>query len=402
MKKTLCIIAAAVILLLCIAGCGKTEPSVVPEEGEFANDVLEIADKDGKHLGDILRYGYCSVTDKGIFYPKNASPDNNLKKEFHFFNPETGEDTLLGTIDNVYYEASYARTEIGDKMYVITIGGDQLDDTPDPMYVTEFDLVNAKMKTTLISENGFSYCSASNRGGKLLVMNHDQTDTELNDTIIEFDPTINVVKTPLIFALPATMEGDTLRAVYCNENSIYLLRIHAKSQTDFKVFVDEYDSMYHKLSETDVTDILADAVLKSHIVEEDIPNEMKQSVSNFAVIDGKYLFYENYSSTRCLADIETGQQLFEDYSLIDGSLGSGDKVFFKTYATQNGEKDNPVWKLKDDGTLEQTHPDFRNSKYSIIGGSVSLNGSSVFEVYYVNPENRNDTLPYKMFWYPAE
>ena len=394
MKKLLCALLALFILSFC--GCALHPGAPDGEsEDEYANAAVTVADRDGKPLGVIERYGLCTVTDSGIFYPANVPGSRGVTKEFRLFDPVSGEDRLLGTVENVYYEAAYARVEFDGTLYTLVVSGDPMDGEPDPLLLLAFDLEKGGVSGHTVSENGFPYVSMTENSGRLLIMNHDQTDI-LTDRLIEFDPVASAFTERLAFTLDKELHGESVRGVYAEDGRIYLLRLRFEGEGSVRALLDTYDGAYQKLSELDITDLLVQNA-------DDPSNELMQAVDRFTVTWGRILYYENFSVTRCLADIVTGERLpgVVTDGLFAGSQGSGRQIWFDTFATLEKEGKNSIYSLMVNGTLFTENFTGSDPRYYITSGSVSPNGSLILEACYVNPDDNADALPVMIYFVPA-
>ena len=126
---------------------------------------------------------------------------------------------------------------------------------------------------------------------------------------------------------------------------------------------------------------------------------MKQMVSRFMVLDEKYVYYENFSATRFLENIEDSKIFGETEGAGDmflASSGSGVPFFYCIFGGANNE--NSIYELKN-GTLEKTVFKADDDRYYITAASRSSHGKTLLQVDYTNPEDRNDSLPAKIYYF---
>ena len=344
------------------------EPS--NEETDDNNFLNEIVDKDGKHIGEIKINGSCTMTNKGIFYTtvKNAPPSDtvtvgaNGKADvyYHIYDIETNQTYDFGNMPEQDYEAGYVRTEMNDKLYTLVTTGNALDNIPDPLILLE---------------------------GNLLILNHDQTQ-QLYDKVYMFDTDTKEVSQVLQFELTDN-KGDTIRQIYSDEKNIYTLRLHFEDESHVNMFVDTYDFNFKKQYENDISSMLKESVEKE-LVSEDVLNEMKQMASRFIMLDGKYIYYENFSATRFFGNIENKQLFNEINGMSLASFGSGKPFFYYIY----GERTIFEWK---NNTLEKSVLKTDDERYYIVSASISENGKKLIQVDYTNPNDNSDTLPTKLY-----
>ena len=180
--------------------------------------------------------------------------------------------------------------------------------------------------------------------GNLLILNHDQTQ-QLYDKVYMFDTDTKEVSQVLQFELTDN-KGDTIRQMYSDEKNIYILRLHFEDESYVNMFVDTYDFNFKKQYENDISSMLKESVEKE-LVSEDVLNEMKQMASRFIMLDGKYIYYENFSATRFFGNTENKQLFNEINGMSLASFGSGKPFFYYIY----GERTIFEWK---NNTLEKS------------------------------------------------
>ena len=376
---------------------------------ETVRNMMEVVDKDGKHIGQIPFNSGMTLTNNGIFYTTSISGTTSLdtiavglnegEKDvvvYHLYDIQTDESYDFGSIPDQDYEAGYCRTELDGKLYTLITTGNVMDREPAPLLLAEFDLTEHTISQYRISDNGFPYTAMAEANGKLLILNHDQTDV-LNDKLYLFDPESKQTEQVMQFELNGNT-GDTIRSMYSDGKNIYILRLHFEGENNVTMFLDTYDLDLKKLSERDISSMLKESAGKN-LVPEDVANEMKQMVSNFMVLDEKYVYYENFSATRFLGNMEDGKLFSETEGKGDmflASSGSGAPFFYCIFG--GGENENIIYEWKS-GTLEKTVFKADDDRYYITAASRSPDGKTLIQVAYTNPEDRNDTLPMKIYYY---
>lgn len=387
----------------------KAESDEPSDETETRINMIEIVDKDGNHIGHIPFNSGMTLTNNGIFYttsiPGAASSDtiavglNEGEKDvvvYHLYDIKNNKSYNLGSITDQDYEAGYCRTELDGKLYSLVTTGNVMDKEPDPLLLAEFDLTEHTINQYRISDNGFPYTAMSEVNGKLLILNHDQTDV-LNDKLYLFDPESKQTKQVLQFELNGNM-GDTIRTMNSDGKNIYILRLHFEGDNNVAMFLDIYDPDFNKLSEKDISAMLRESAGKN-LVPEDVTNEMKQMVSSFMVLDEKYVYYENFSTTRFLGNIEDGKLFSETEGAGDmflASSGSGKPFFYCIFGGAKNENSIYEWR---NGSIEKTIFKADDDRYYITAASRNPDGKTLILVAYTNPEDRNDTLPTKLYYY---
>ena len=376
---------------------------------ETDKNMTDIVDRDGRHIGQIPFNTGITLTNSGIFYTTvisgAASPDtvtvgmNEGAKDkviYHLYDTKTCESYTFGSITDQDYEAGYCRTELDGKLYTLITTGNALDKDPDPLLLVEFDLQAHTINQYTISENGFPYTAMAYVNGKLLILNHDQTDV-LNDKLYLFEPENKQTKQIMQFELNGNT-GDTIRSMYSDGKNIYILRLHFEGENNVTMFLDTYGLDLKKQSEKDISSMLKESAGKN-LVPEDVANEIKQMVSRFMVLDEKYVYYENFSSTRFLGNIDDGSIFSETEGAGDmflASSGSGTPFFYCIFGGAKNE--NSIYKLKG-VALEKTVFKANDDRYYMTAASRSPDGKTLIQVAYTDPEDRSDTLPTKIYYY---
>ena len=392
-----------------------------------SNFVIEVLDKSQKKLGQFQQSGGAVVTDKDIFYSAAQTDAQNQKvTEYHLYlpdenKPEENKDVLLGSIKDLSYEATYARTELGSKEYTLVMTGNLMDSEKDPLWLLEFDLDKHSMQKYQISNNGFAYTAMAAANGKLLIINHDQ-ELNLTDRLYEFDPATCGIRQVMSFELNELI-GDTLRQVYSDGSRIYLLRLHFDEESNVRMFVDTYDMDYKKLDERDITLLMVKANANMLMADE-VFNEMKQMVSRFIIFNKDCIYYENFSATHFLGSLTSLELLDESSEAVCASFGSGTPFFFnhellKTSSNSSEEQSEQEKQEEEESAAEQEkelpyyfewagdgfsqYPmTFSDSRYYIDSGSRSQNGSLMLQTSSFDPERKENPLPLQIYYYPAK
>ena len=342
-KKT---VIGALLGSLLLTGCSAANTADTSKE-TVTKTTVAMKNEGGDLVFNIDQDGDAMIVpDRGIFYSKITSESNNgMTHSYRFvkFNSESNEDMPLGTVEDLSYETYYARTYLDNKVYTLAVIGNMTDGTPDPLWLMEFDLQNGSINKYKVTDNGFPYSYLTSMNGKIVLFHHDQQDT-LYDRLIEFDPATGTIREITHFELSNDLQGDSIRALYSEGDKLYVLRLRFEGPSTTRAYVDTYDSGYNKINERDITDIIK--------ISDD--NELQQCVSAFRVVDDKYLFYENYSVTRRIADLDTGEIICDIDDPFALSKGGGTLYFYSIMNTPvNGDFDaNSIYGFKD-GKLTQ-------------------------------------------------
>ena len=331
-------------------------------EPDYDTDTA-VLDVNGERIGSLPENTSVLMTDSGIFY--TLVPDGGFGTvEYGLFDPATGEKKLLGSMEKQSYEATYCRTELGGRIYTLAMTGVLSDGEPDTLWLLEFDPAG-EMKKYEVEDNGFPYAYMAAVNGKLVIAEHDQQD-KLYDRIFEFDPESGVLREVMCFELAdGSSVGDTVRALCESDGKLYMLRVN-HSQAGVRLYLDTYSFEYEFESERDVTDLIAGSV--EYMTGEKDYGEIEQLVSGFFIENG-IMYYENFSMTHCLMELESGRQLVEASDLFAASSGSGKHFLVKMY--EEGAEN--VFELEG-GELAGRGFEGCKDGYFIIGASASANG----------------------------
>ena len=352
------LIAAFLILVLMVAavGCGVSNvnntdnANTTPDPDQPAAEIKKtILSKEGEFIGEIDSRANCTAVDGGIFYSIFELGDGQFtaNAEYHFFNKDTKQDVLLGTLEEQGYEALYSRTEYNGTIYTLAIAGNPMSGSPVPLVLLASDPASGTMKKYTVSKNGFAYASMAVSNGKLLIMNHETSDPRY-DKIYEFDPATGKIKEVLKF----TESKNSLRGVCAASDGIFLLRLKVADSGENELFLDRYDNNYKKMSERSVNEVLLKATMdvQGILDRQDALNELGMSVSRFSVDEDRYLIYENFGLTRLMIDLYTDEALFVMSDIYSVSQGSGAPFFYKK-DLEDQEVTDPEIMGMIDGTL---------------------------------------------------
>lgn len=353
MRRRIITLILLSVFLITTASCTvNNETNVNENNAESETDrqkTLEnpivIKDKIGTKLTEIDNRANLTAVDGGIFYSIFTLKENSYtgEAEYRFFSLNDKTDVYLGKLEDQGYEASFARTELDGVIYTLAVKGNPMGDDAVPLLLLGFDTANKTMKTYTVSENGFPYAAMTASNGKLLIMNHEMT-AEKTDKIYEFDPEAETVKEVLTFS----SSSDSLRGVCAAENGFYLLRLKLNSGGQNEMYIDRYDGKYGKVSEQPVSDILVGAIkdIQGILSRQDALNEVGMNVSRFAVIDGRYMVYENFGLSRVAVDLQTNGTIIakdDNYSI---SKGSGAPVIYRLDFDADNVSDPEIFSIE--------------------------------------------------------
>ena len=355
----------------------KTEDTV-PDTEDLPETLLDLSvlDQYGSPIAKVQASDIGMITPYGMFY--------KVYNEYHIVRTEknNNEDVTLAAFDDISYETEYARTILGGKLYTLAISGDLMGNNPFTQWLLEFDLKNGKTERYKISDNGFPYSSLTAIGNKIILFFHDQKDV-LNDRIIEFDPASGKTTDIITYYLDNDLKGDTVRSIYSDNDNLYILRIKFNSSSDISMYVDVFDKEYKKIREFDITDIAKEGAAQCMSTEapEEIANEFSQHISGFRILDGRYLYYQNFSVSRFILDLEKGSLLYAIPEPFMSTPGDGELMFYTIMSIEELKTIDPyaVYRF-DKGTLKKDPTITVNDGQIIVSASSSSDGKYMVTV----------------------
>ena len=343
MLKRSALLSILAVLTLSLACCGRGDPptsetssarpqssqtETAPADVLAPEDCAEILGRNGDRLGLIDKRGVCTAADEGVFYSLFQPGEYGAPApaQYRLFRAADGRDVLLGTLEDQGYEAVYARTEQNGVLYTLALTGNPYDSEPDTLWLLAFDPAAGTMSRFPVSDHGHPYAAMTASDGKLVIMNHEMTEPQ-SDKVYEFDPSSGAVREILCFSSSSV----SLRSVCAADGGFYLLRLTLDSEGGGELFLDRYDHGGQKRSELPLNDALRAAAQRINGIASsaDAQAQLQMSVSGFAVTDGRYLYYENFSVVRLILDLETGEPLLAQDDTYSMSVGGGNPVFYR-------------------------------------------------------------------------
>lgn len=376
------------VLAIAAAGCAAnnqsgTNDTDAPEETERQDALLNpiiITDENGSEIGKIDNRANITAVDEGVFYSVLTLEEYAFTgtAEYRFFSLKDNSDVLLGKLEDQGYETGFARTELNGVLYTLAVRGNPAGGDPVPLLLLAFDFANKTMKTYTVSEYGFPYADMTASDGKLLIMNHE-TDAEKAEKVYEFDPAAEEIKEVLSF----DSSVDSLRSVCAAGNGFYLLRLKINNSGENEMFIDRYDENYSKVSEQSVSGDLLRAITEVPAIlsRQDALSEMGLNVSRFALIDGRFLVYENFGISRVVIDLQTEEIIFAKDDNYSFATGNGGPVI---YRLDFNAENVPEPEIIDIESGEPVLIPFSTDDAHKLIQSVTVSGSGIWAVLSAN------------------
>lgn len=344
-KRGMLILLTVLVCCLLLTACGgpalgTTEPRRTELKTEDLTEdptptpaepvpMAAILNREGSPLGEIDALAVCTAADAGILYSvfQPAEYQYTATAEYHFFRAADGQDLLLGCLENQGYEAVYARTELEGRVYTLAVTGNPVDEEPDPLWLLALDPEAGTLSSCELTADGFPYASMAAVGGRLLILNHE-THAPRSDKIYEFDPGTGAVRELLAFPDDGTA---SLRGICAAEEGFGLLRLRLEQGSPAELLLERRDPEGRLLSERSLNELLIPAAqeLPGFQSKAELLNEFGLMVSGFALLEGRYLYYETFGTLRAVLDLERGEALLTKDDLWSVSLGSGSPALFR-------------------------------------------------------------------------
>ncbi len=383
----------AFLLILCSCDNnsenGETRDSkqTISASTSLSNEIISIYDINNAKIGEIERYGILVLTDDSIIYNRipTRSVDSIAEMDYYRYNFETKENIKLGTIENWSYEAKYDTTVIGNSLYMFVTTGEISDIKNRTLHLYRVDLISNTMSVIFSEKGGFPYNTMTAMGNKLLMVRViptggseiEEYNTETNERKIlkkfDFDDKAN--------------NGDAIRQITSDENTISLLRLRIESDRTSKLYLDVYDHDMSFLRTVDVSTIPSKST-------DSLESELRQGVTNF-VVANNYIYYENFSITRYLGKIENGSlrsimDVNPEFEMSSESVKSN----FSGLFYQSFNKNNDLYLLNYiDGTLRKATFNIDDQRYYIINISRNTKDNLLITMRYKDPNTGKELVP---------
>lgn len=284
-KKIGIVLCMTVAVML--SGCLKMPIQIqTPNTANTENIVLPIYNLSNEQICEIEHCWHTLLVGNDIIYGKIIN--NSGDSEFYRYNIKTNENIKLGTVKEMAHQAPQ-RALIDNHLYLSVTTGPLLDADNREVKVIDIDLDSNTLSETMVMKGSFPYNYMAAVGDKLFVADITHYGTDIKS----YDPKTKEVKIAKSFEFDYDkMTGEATRGMYFDGETFYMLVLKMESETNFNLRMEAYDKDMNLLNTWDVEKF---ARLPDR-------NELRQPVAHFVVENG-YVFYENYSSSRFLGEI---------------------------------------------------------------------------------------------------
>ena len=322
-----------------------SDPNAAPEDFiPVTNTDIPIFDRDHKEIGSITCYNYSPLTDHGLLYtkiPENAAPAPTPKElEYHLYDIESGEDHLLGTVEDWYYESSYESVGKDGHLYINVSTGEYTDLDNSLSTIYDLDLKAFTMTPLLQIEGGIPYNSFTIVGDELVVAELLKNgDTDLIRIDLKNKPKETVLHK---YDEENVFVHDSIRHMYADENNVYMLRVDWDEKEKYTLYLDTYDTALKKIDSLDITNTCVLPVNENDPAE--IQNECRQFVNEFFVKD-RFFFYQNFSVTTFLGklsdqDLTRFAETDDLISYVNCSDPKAPLLFYRKFGDDSTDRNN--------------------------------------------------------------
>lgn len=391
MKKIFLLLVTA-LFLLSLYGCNTSSSSNNPTEQTTVTNTDDLSlDSDiettelnhdyeiynnGKKVDTLNLYGLFKQIDNGFIYSKiNKVSPNEM--EYYRYYLDKKNSVKLGSIKNW-------SMQIHDKAYVnnhlcfTSSTGDITDEENRTLEFIDIDLNKNKMTTVFSDKGGFPYDTVTGADNLVIITKvlDNGTSLELYDTetqkfkqlkYLEFDDKNSI--------------GETIRKVSIDKSTktISLLVLDCISQNEASLKIETYDYDMNFLKSYDISNISDDS------------NELIQGVQVFD-FKNNYLFYQNFSITRCIGYIDSdklkksdiSEDVDDTFSIVSASEDDSDTNLLYKRAESSSENNYIYLFDTTNKTMKETKFNIEEKGYTI--GGISRTGKDNLMIL-MSPDN---------------
>lgn len=281
--------------------------------GAFGNMkyFTEIRDIEGTLLATLEDASSLILVENGIVYNWIEKSDEKSICSYYYYDFDSKETTMLGSVENLSVVMSYDNMCIGNKLYIL------LNDSDKNTFLCIIDTKELTFKKVALGTSLSMYCSMTYYDGFVYYFT---ADTESTEAIYRYDPSSDEITKVWDYIFDAeTFTGDTLLHLATDTDHLYVLKAEAHGKNNSHLFVDMYDNNLTLVTRTELTDRIHE--FTKDLISEEIygeeraaqikDDEIRQPVYGFDIRNG-VLYYENRSLTRLLETFVPGDSISSD------------------------------------------------------------------------------------------
>lgn len=307
----------------------------------YWNDELVVYDEEKNEVSRFECAGIPILTNDGVVYSKHVNNGNrkNTKLEFYHYIRGENKSVYIDSVEDVFYEASYATFFAEDHVYML-LTTNQFDDYEKAEnYLVDIDLTIHGLQTVRLRNATVPYNYMTKCDDKIYIGLPGDPET----LFYSYDIDTGFVQ-ELKNLYFNTKQGvpDPIRHISANGDYVYLYRLHKLSETEYDAYLDTCDKNLKLISSLNITENLV-----SKITSEDPRAEIRHMVAHFDIVN-EYIYYENFSSSRLLLSLTQDNIRLTDNEVFDQidmpttqiyrawqSEKPGDKQLFYQIGTNN-------------------------------------------------------------------
>lgn len=318
--------------------------NVTIEDAFGFNTTIPIYNAADQEIGSVCVHECLVLIDSSILYTK--IPDGvsapSVELEYRLYDIETGEDNMLGTVSNWFYNESYETTVVGDHLYMSISTGELTEQDNRKQTIYDVDLTAYSMTPILEIEGGIPYNSFTIADDKLILaelLENGETD------LIEYDLTSAHDELPVVHAYDKNdvFTNDSIRHISSDDKHIYMIRLNHNENDEYILYMDTYDHELNLLETIDIGGICEPSSF--YLLDEDIENERKMWVANFLVRDS-YIYYQNFGVITFLGSVING---------VVNRFMDTDDTFYPVFGTESCSNNDLFLKIFGDDSEDPTN-----------------------------------------------
>jgi len=274
--------------------------------GAFGNMkyFTEIRDIEGTLLTTIEDASSLTLVENGIVYNWIEKSDEKSICSYYYYDFDSKETTMLGSVENLSVVMSYDNMCIGNKLYIL------LNDSDKNTFLCIIDTKELTFKKVALGTNLSMYCSMTYYDGFVYYFT---ADTESTEAIYRYDPSSDEITKVWDYSFDAeTFTGDTLLHLATDTDHLYVLKAESQGKDSSRLFVDMYDNKLDLIKRIELTDriheftkdLITEEFYGKERAEQLKDDEVRQPVYGFDFRNG-VLYYENRSLTRLLEEFDS-------------------------------------------------------------------------------------------------
>lgn len=307
-----------------------------------------------------------TTTEYGILYNTARDPeDNAYTMDYYLMDPQTGTSEKLGSVEHVGRELNDKAAVIENKVYIPVYMADPFV-LGKPTVLLEIDVEKKTLTQHTITESGFMYGSIEAFNNKLVLNLTDASEPQ-KDRIFEYDPATAEVREVMSVLLSRQGSSKAYRGLYNDNGTLCVLTARYEDDRAQQLVIERYDADYKLVGEWDITDITKAFLSRYPYDPEDVEGEFRQFMYRFEIVDGRYLYFENASTTRYIADLGTDPDAYfankgaakfvELNGVMLQQFGSGNCFVVPWFEDEPGEYTGRYFKIEDGELTEIKMPE---------------------------------------------